>query len=37
VLDFWAFQRGWEAGDDFNRDGATDVRDFIDFLNGWRE
>jgi hypothetical protein len=37
VLDFWAFRRGWDAGDDFNLDGATDVRDFIDYLNGWRE
>jgi hypothetical protein len=37
VLDFWAFRRGWDAGDDFNLDGVTDVRDIIDYLSGWRE
>lgn len=35
VLDFWAFERDWEAGADFNLDGETDVRDVLDYLNCW--
>ncbi len=27
---------GWSAGDaDFNRDGATDTRDLVEFLREW--